>query len=246
MRKSFERRGIHVHCQTLLTQVQRTDTGVRCTLKTTGAEQTLEVERVLLAAGVQPNVEGLGLEALGVELDRGFIKTDAACRTNVFGLYAIGDVAGPPCLAHKASHEGAICVETLAGVEGVRPLNRDYVPGCTYARPQVASLGLTEAKARETGRPIKIGKFAYQGNGKALASGETEGFVKTVFDAETGELLGAHMVGEQVTEQIQGFGIAHHLEATDESLLSMIFAHPTLSEAMHESILAASGQPLHQ
>ncbi|MDU1148679.1 MAG: dihydrolipoyl dehydrogenase [Klebsiella michiganensis] len=229
VRKSFEKRGIHVHSQTLLTQVQRTDTGVRCTLKTTGAEQTLEVERVLLAAGVQPNVEGLGLEALGVELDRGFIKTDAACRTNVFGLYAIGDVAGPPCLAHKASHEGAICVETLAG-----------------ARPQVASLGLTEAKARETGRPIKIGKFAYQGNGKALASGETEGFVKTVFDAETGELLGAHMVGEQVTEQIQGFGIAHHLEATDESLLSMIFAHPTLSEAMHESILAASGQPLHQ
>ncbi|WP_201208230.1 dihydrolipoyl dehydrogenase [Klebsiella michiganensis] len=246
VRKSFEKRGIHVHSQTLLTQVQRTDTGVRCTLKTTGAEQSLEVERVLLAAGVQPNVEGLGLEALGVELDRGFIKTDAACRTNVFGLYAIGDVAGPPCLAHKASHEGAICVETLAGVEGVRPLNRDYVPGCTYARPQVASLGLTEAKARETGRPIKIGKFAYQGNGKALASGETEGFVKTVFDAETGELLGAHMVGEQVTEQIQGFGIAHHLEATDESLLSMIFAHPTLSEAMHESILAASGQPLHQ
>ena len=246
VRKSFERRGIHVHSQTLLTQVKRTDTGVRCALKTTGAEQTLEVERVLLAAGVQPNVEGLGLEALGVELDRGFIKTDAACRTNVFGLYAIGDVAGPPCLAHKASHEGVICVETLAGVEGVRPLNRDYVPGCTYARPQVASLGLTEAKARETGRPIKVGKFAYQGNGKALASGETEGFVKTIFDAETGELLGAHMVGEQVTEQIQGFGIAHHLEATDESLLSMIFAHPTLSEAMHESILAASGQPLHQ
>jgi dihydrolipoamide dehydrogenase len=171
VRKSFEKRGIHVHSQTLLTQVKRTDTGVRCTLKTTGAEQTLEVERVLLAAGVQPNVEGLGLEALGVELDRGFIKTDAACRTNVFGLYAIGDVAGPPCLAHKASHEGVICVETLAGVEGVRPLNRDYVPGCTYARPQVASLGLTEAKARETGRPIKIGKFAYQGNGKALASG---------------------------------------------------------------------------
>jgi dihydrolipoamide dehydrogenase len=160
VRKSFEKRGIHVHSQTLLTQVQRTDTGVRCTLKTTGAEQTLEVERVLLAAGVQPNVEGLGLEALGVELDRGFIKTDAACRTNVFGLYAIGDVAGPPCLAHKASHEGVICVETLAGVEGARPLDRDYVPGCTYARPQVASLGLTESKARETGRPIKIGKFS--------------------------------------------------------------------------------------
>ncbi|WP_148249915.1 dihydrolipoyl dehydrogenase [Raoultella terrigena] len=246
VRKSFERRGIHVHTRTLVTQVQVTDTGVRCTLKNADTEQLHEVENVLLATGVQPNVEGLGLEALGVVLDRGFIKTDAACRTNVFGLYAIGDVAGPPCLAHKASHEGTICVEMLAGVEGIHPLDRDYVPGCTYARPQVASLGLTEETARARGRPIKIGKFAYQGNGKALASGETEGFVKTIFDAETGELLGAHMVGAQVTEQIQGFGIAHHLEATHESLLSMIFAHPTLSEAMHESILAAIGRPLHQ
>ena len=246
VRKSFERRGIHVHTQTRVTQVQLTDTGVRCTLKNSSDEQILTVEHVLLATGVQPNVEGLGLEALGVELDRGFIKTDAACRTNVFGLYAIGDVAGPPCLAHKASHEGVICVETLAGLEGIHPLDRDYVPGCTYARPQVASLGLTEATARATGRPVMIGKFAYQGNGKALTCGETAGFVKTIFDAETGELLGAHMVGEQVTEQIQGFGIAHHLEATRESLLSMIFAHPTLSEAMHESILAASGQALHQ
>ncbi len=201
---------------------------------------------MLLAVGVQPNIEDLGLETLGVELDRGFIKTDAACRTNVFGLYAIGDVAGPPCLAHKASHEGVLCVETPAGVEGAHPLDRDYVPGCTYARPQVASLGLTESTAPARGRPIRIGKFSYQSNGKALASGETEGFVKTIFDAETGELLGAHMVGAQVTEQIQGFGIARHLEATDESLLSMIFAHPTLSEAMHESILAACDQPLHQ
>ncbi|MBH1930717.1 dihydrolipoyl dehydrogenase [Serratia rubidaea] len=244
--KSFERRGIQVHTQTQVTQVQITAAGVRCTLQNAAAGQVLEAEYVLLAAGVQPNVEGLGLEALGVELERGFIKTDDACRTNVFGLYAIGDVAGPPCLAHKASHEGTICVETLAGVAGVHRLDRGYVPGCTYARPQVASLGLTEAAARAAGRPIKVGKFAYQGNGKALASAEAEGFVKTIFDAETGELLGAHMVGAQVTEQIQGFGIAHHLEATDESLLSAIFAHPTLSEAMHESILTAVGRPLHQ
>ncbi|HGS4311340.1 TPA: dihydrolipoyl dehydrogenase, partial [Klebsiella pneumoniae] len=246
VRKSFEKRGIQIHTQTLVTQVQLTDTGVRCTLNNTGGEYSQDVERVLLAVGVQPNIEDLGLETLGVELDRGFIKTDAACRTNVFGLYAIGDVAGPPCLAHKASHEGVLCVETLAGVEGAHPLDRDYVPGCTYARPQVASLGLTESTALARGRPIRIGKFSYQSNGKALASGETEGFVKTIFDAETGELLGAHMVGAQVTEQIQGFGIARHLEATDESLLSMIFAHPTLSEAMHESILAACDQPLHQ
>lgn len=184
-----------------MTQVQLTDIGVRCTLNNTGGEYSQDVERVLLAVGVQPNIEDLGLEALGVELDRGFIKTDAACRTNVFGLYAIGDVAGPPCLAHKASHEGVICVETLAGVEGAHPLDRDYVPGCTYARPQVASLGLTESTA-PPGRPVRIGKFSYQSNGKALASGETEGFVKTIFDAETGELLGAHMVGAQVTEQI--------------------------------------------
>ncbi|OAT75343.1 dihydrolipoyl dehydrogenase [Mangrovibacter phragmitis] len=246
VRKSFERRGIQVHTQTLVTQAQVTDTGVCCTLKNASAEQFLEVERVLLAVGVQPNIEDLGLEALEVGLDRGFIKTDAACRTNVFGLYAIGDVAGPPCLAHKASHEGVICVETLAGLAGTAPLDHDYVPGCTYARPQVASLGLTEATARARGRAIKIGKFALQGNGKALASGETEGFVKTIFDAETGELLGAHMVGAQVTEQIQGLGIARHLEATHESLLSVVFAHPTLSEAMHESILAASGKALHQ
>lgn len=147
VRKSFEKRGIQIHTQTLVTQVQLTDTGVRCTLNDTGGEYSQDVERVLLAVGVQPNIEDLGLEALGVELDRGFIKTDAACRTNVFGLYAIGDVAGPPCLAHKASHEGVICVETLAGVEGAHPLDRDYVPGCTYARPQVASLGLTESTA---------------------------------------------------------------------------------------------------
>lgn len=246
VRKSFERRGIRVLTKAQVTAVQMEGEGVRCQLQGPDGVQELVVEHVLSAAGVQPNIEGLGLEALGVELERGFVRTDAVCRTNVFGLYAIGDVAGPPCLAHKASHEGVICVESLAGVEGVHALRRDHVPGCTYARPQVASLGLTEAAARASGRALKIGKFAYQGNGKALASGEPEGFVKTIFDADSGELLGAHMVGAQVTEQIQGFGMAQALEATDESLLSVIFAHPTLSEAMHESVLAANGRALHQ
>ena len=246
VRKSFEKRGIHIHTQTQVTAAQVSSEGVRCSLQGPAGAQELEVEHVLLAVGVQPNVESLGLEALGVELERGFIKIDKFCRTNVFGLYAIGDVAGPPCLAHKASHEGILCVEALAGVEGVHPLDHAFVPGCTYARPQVASQGMTEAAARASGRPLKIGKFAYQGNGKALASDEPEGFVKTIFDANTGELLGAHMVGAQVTEQIQGFGIAHSLEATDESLLQVMFAHPTLSEAMGESILAANGRALHQ
>ncbi|MBS0849384.1 dihydrolipoyl dehydrogenase [Citrobacter sp. JGM124] len=246
VRKSFEKRGIHIHTQTQVKAVHISGTGVCCTLQGPNEALQVEVEHVLLAVGVQPNIEGLGLEALGVELDRGFIKTDPVCRTNLFGLYAIGDVAGPPCLAHKASHEGILCVEALAGIAGTHPLDRNFVPGCTYARPQVASLGMTEAAARASGRPLKIGKFAYQGNGKALASDESEGFVKTLFDASTGELLGAHMVGAQVTEQIQGFGIAHSLEATDESLLGVMFAHPTLSEAMGESILAANGRALHQ
>lgn len=246
VRKSFEKRGIHIHINTQVTAVQVSSAGVQCTLQGPAGSQQVVAEHVLLAVGVQPNVEELGLEALGVELERGFIKTDQVCRTNLFGLYAIGDVAGPPCLAHKASHEGILCVEALAGVPGTHPLDRDFVPGCTYARPQVASLGMTEETARASGRPLKIGKFSYQANGKALASDEPEGFVKTLFDASTGELLGAHMVGTQVTEQIQGFGIAHSLEATDESLLGVMFAHPTLSEAMGEAILAANDRALHQ
>ena len=246
VRKSFENRGILIHTQTQVAIAQVSDVGVRCTLQSPNGVQELEVEHVLMAVGVQPNIENLGLEALRVELERGFIKIDEVCRTNVFGLYAIGDVAGPPCLAHKASHEGVLCVEALAGVQGTHPLNRAFIPGCTYARPQVASMGMTEDAARASGRALKVGKFAYQANGKALASDESEGFVKTLFDVNTGELLGAHMVGAQVTEQIQGFGIAHSLEATDESLLQVIFAHPTLSEAMSESILAANERALHQ
>jgi dihydrolipoamide dehydrogenase len=172
--------------------------------------------------------------------------TDPWCRTNIAGVYAIGDVAGAPCLAHKASHEGVICVEKLAGVEDVHPLDKTRVPGCTYCRPQVASVGMTETRARAMGRTVNVGRFNLQANGKALASGEAAGFVKSIFDAQSGELLGAHMVGPEVTEQIQGFGLAQALEATDADLAHTVFPHPTLSEAMHEAVLDALGRALHQ
>ncbi|MDD2052053.1 dihydrolipoyl dehydrogenase [Pseudomonas putida] len=247
VRKSFEQRGIRVLTQASVSSVTSTAEGAECCVRLAdGSEERMRVERVLLAAGIQANIEDLGLEALGVECERGFIKTDGFGRTNVQGLYAIGDVAGAPCLAHKASHEGVICVEKLAGVQGVHALDKASIPGCTYARPQVASLGLTEAAAQASGRQFTVGRFDYQANGKALAMGDTSGFVKTLFDSASGELLGVHMVGPQVTEQIQGFGIAQALEATDEALSQVVFAHPTLSEAMHEAVLAALGRPLHQ
>ena len=247
VQREFEQRAIRVLTQTRVSAVQGEVGALHCTLSLSdGSEQTVQVAQVLLAAGIQPNTEDMGLEALGVEFEKGFIKTDPWCRTSVAGLYAIGDVAGAPCLAHKASHEGVVCVEKLAGVDGVHPLNKNRIPGCTYARPEVASLGLTEAAARSSGHNIAVGRFDYQANGKALAMGESKGFVKTVFDADTGELLGAHMVGPHVTEQIQGFGIAQALEATDAELSDVIFAHPTLSEAMHEAVLAARDRALHQ
>lgn len=247
VQREFEQRGIRVLTGASVTAVHSDADQARCQVRLAdGSEEVVQVEQVLLAAGIQANSEDLGLEALGVDTERGFIKTDPWCRTNVAGLYAIGDVAGAPCLAHKASHEGVLCVEKLAGVEGVHPLDKAFIPGCTYARPQVASLGLTEAAARAGGRNVKVGRFDYQANGKALALGEGKGFVKTVFDADSGELLGAHMVGPEVTEQIQGFGIAHSLEATEHALSQVIFAHPTLSEAMHEAVLAAGGKALHQ
>ncbi len=246
-RQQFERRGIKVRTATRVTALDQGDNCVTCTLQgADGSEETLTVTRVILAAGVRGNIEDIGLEALGVETAGSFIKTDPWCRTNVAGVYAIGDVAGPPCLAHKASHEGVICVEKLAGVADVRPLNLTRVPACTYCRPQMASVGMTEARARAAGRPVKVGRFNYQASGKALAIAEPAGFVKTVFDARSGELLGAHMVGPEVTEQIQGFGLAQSLEATEEELVHTIFPHPTLSEAMHESVLDALGRALHQ
>lgn len=244
VKKQFAKRGMEILESTKVVSVTPGPDGVVCKLEGPAGAVELTVEKVLSATGVVPNVEGLGLEALGVELDRGFIKTDAFCRTNVFGVYAIGDVAGPPCLAHKASHEGVLCVEALAGVKGVHPMDHGTIPGCTYTRPQVASFGVTEAAAKKKGIAIRVGRFNFQANGKAMAMGEAEGFVKVVFDAETGALLGAHMVGPDVTEMIQGYGIANALEATEESLSHVVFAHPTLSEAMHEAVLDALGRVL--
>ena len=190
--------------------------------------------------GIQGNIEGLGLESLGVKTENSFLSADPFGKTNLAGLYAIGDVAGAPWLAHKASHEAVVCVENIAGIEAVQPLNKNRVPGCTYCRPQIASVGLTEAQAKAAGHSIRVGRSSLSANGKALAINEAEGLVKTVFDADSGELLGAHMIGPEVTEQIQGFGIAQQLAATEHDLAHTIYAHPTVSESMHESV---SGQP---
>ena len=245
--QQFERRGIKVRTSTRVEGLECGENSVTCKLVAAdGNEESIIVDRVILSAGIQGNIENLGLEELGVETQGNFIATDPWCRTNVAGLYAIGDVAGAPCLAHKASHEGVVCVEKLAGVADVHPLDKSRVPGCTYCRPQVASVGMTEAQARAGGRAVNVGRFNLQANGKALAIGEAQGFVKTVFDTRSGELLGAHMIGPEVTEQIQGFGLAQSLEATDMDLAHTVFAHPTLSEAMHESVLDALGQAIHQ
>jgi dihydrolipoamide dehydrogenase len=209
-----------------------------------GKTETQEYSHVIVAVGIVPNTENIGLEALGIKTDRGHVVTDGACRTNVPGIYAIGDITGAPWLAHKASHEGIIAVEAIAG-KHPHAMDKLKIPGCTYSRPQVASVGLTEAKAREAGYAVKVGKFPFIGNGKAIALGEAEGFVKTVFDAKTGELLGAHMAGPEVTELIEGYTVAKQLETTEADLMETIFPHPTLSEAMHESVLAAYGRVIH-
>jgi dihydrolipoamide dehydrogenase len=202
------------------------------------------VERVISAVGVVGNVESLGLDKLGVRTERGTVVVDGLGKTSVPGIWAIGDVAGPPMLAHKASHEGVVCVEAIKGL-GPPPIDKLQSPGCTYCHPQIASVGLTEAAAKAEGRQIKVGRFPFIGNGKAIALGEDQGLVKTIFDAKTGQLLGAHMVGAEVTELIQGFVIAMQLETTEEDLMHAIFPHPTLSEMMHESVLAAYGRALH-
>ncbi len=209
-----------------------------------GKSQKITAERMISAVGVQGNIENVGLDALGVKTERGTIVVDGYGRTNVPGIYAIGDVAGPPMLAHKAEHEGVICVEKIAGVPGVHALDKLKIPGCTYCQPQVASVGLTEAKAKEAGRDIRVGRFQFGANGKAIALGEDQGLVKTIFDRKTGELLGAHMVGAEVTELIEGFVVAMNLETTEEELMHTVFPHPTLSEMMKESVLDACGRAL--
>ncbi|MDO8289257.1 MAG: dihydrolipoyl dehydrogenase [Parvibaculum sp.] len=210
-----------------------------------GKTEKLTVDRVISAVGITGNVENLGLEEAGIKIDRGHVVVNEWLETGVRGVYAIGDLVGAPWLAHKASHEGVIAVERIAGIKGLHPLDATKVPGCTYSSPQIASVGLTEAKAREAGYELKIGRFPFIGNGKAIALGEPDGMVKTIFDARTGELLGAHMIGTEVTELIQGYTVARSLESTEAELMHTIFPHPTLSETMHESVLAAYGRALH-
>ncbi|MDP3545069.1 MAG: dihydrolipoyl dehydrogenase, partial [Phreatobacter sp.] len=244
-RKRFEKQGIRIMTSTKVTKVEKGANSVTATVEDEkGAKQTLTAERLISAVGVVGNVEGLGLEALGVTLDRGTVKTDGFGRTTVAGIYAIGDVAGPPMLAHKAEHEGVICVETIKGLH-THAMDKAMIPGCTYCHPQVASVGLTEAKAKEAGYTLKVGRFPFMGNGKAIALGEPEGLVKTIFDAKTGKLIGAHMVGAEVTELIQGFVVAMNCETTEEELIHTVFPHPTLSEMMHESVLDAYGRVVH-
>jgi len=246
VQKQFEKQGMKVLPKHGVEKIDiKPGRSVTATIKLPdGKTETQEYSHVIVAVGIVPNTENIGLEALGVKTERGHVVTDAACRTNVSGIYAIGDITGAPWLAHKASHEGIIAVEAIAG-KHPHAMDKLKIPGCTYSRPQVASVGLTEAKAKEAGFEVKVGKFPFIGNGKAIALGEAEGFVKTVFDAKTGELLGAHMAGPEVTELIEGYTVAKQLETTEADLMETIFPHPTLSEAMHESVLAAYGRVIH-
>ena len=245
MDKALAKQGIRIMTGSGLEALDTSDKGVTAKIKGPDGKVAIEeFSHAIVAIGIVPNTESIGLETLGVATERGHIKVDGYARTNVEGVYAIGDVTGAPWLAHKASHEGVVCVEAIAG-EKPHPFETWNIPGCTYSRPQVASVGLTEAKAKEAGHAVKVGKFPFIGNGKAIALGEAEGFVKTVFDARTGELLGAHMVGAEVTELIQGYVVARQLETTEAELMETVFAHPTLSEMMHESVLGAYGQALH-
>jgi len=246
VQKQFEKQGMKVLPKHGVEKIDvKPGRSVTATIKLPdGKTEAQEYSHVIVAVGIVPNTENIGLEALGIKTDRGHVVTDAACRTNVPGIYAIGDITGAPWLAHKASHEGIIAVEAIAG-KHPHAMDKLKIPGCTYSRPQVASVGLTEAKAKEAGYEVKVGKFPFIGNGKAIALGEAEGFVKTVFDAKTGELLGAHMAGPEVTELIEGYTVAKQLETTEADLMETIFPHPTLSEAMHESVLAAYGRVIH-
>ena len=244
-RKQFEKQGMKIFTGAQVSRLLKQPNGVTATVALgNGKSETVTAERVITAVGVAGNVEHFGLEKLGVRVDKGMIVTDGFGRTNVPGIYAIGDVSGPPLLAHKAEHEGVICVEAIKGLDP-HPLDKRRIPGCTYCHPQVASVGLTEAAAKEAGYRVKVGRFPFRGNGKAIALGETEGLVKTIFDANTGQLLGAHMVGAEVTELIQGYVVAMQLETTEEDLMHTVFPHPTLSEMMHESVLDAYGRVIH-
>ena len=244
--KAFVKQGMKIKVSTTVEKLEKGTDAVTATLKSSdGKTETIAADRVILAVGIVGNVENIGLEAAGVKVEKTHVVVDQWGTTGVPGLWAIGDLVGPPWLAHKAMHEGVIVAERIAGVKGVHPLDTSKVPGCTYCTPQIASVGLTEAKAKSAGRKIKVGRFPFVGNGKAIALGEAEGLVKTVFDAETGELLGAHMIGAEVTELIQGYAVARTLEATEADLATAVFPHPTLSEMMHEAVLDADNKALH-
>ena len=243
-RKSFEDQGIAIRTDATVSALEESGKGLSAAIDTGGKTETIAVDRAILAVGITGNVEDIGLEDAGIAIDRGHVVVNQWLETGAEGIYAIGDLVGPPWLAHKAMHEGVVCVEHIAGID-TQPLDVSRIPGCTYCRPQVASIGMTEAVAKEAGREVRIGRFPYRANGKAIAMGEEEGLIKTVFDAATGELLGAHLIGAEVTELIQGFAVARAMEGTEAELMQTVFPHPTLSEMMHESVLDAYGRALH-
>ncbi len=244
-KKAFEKQGMKILQKSIVQKLDRGADKVTAHIETGGKVETHDFDTVISAVGIVGNVENLGLEALGVKIDRTHVVTDAFCRTGVEGLYAIGDIAGAPWLAHKASHEGVMVAELIAGKNDVHAIKPESIAGCTYCWPQVASVGLTEAKAKDRGHTVKVGRFPFIGNGKAIALGEAEGMIKTVFDAKTGELLGAHMIGAEVTELIQGYVVGQKLETTEQDLMETVFPHPTLSEMMHESVLDAYDRVIH-
>ena len=244
-RKSFEKQGIKILTSAKTTKVQKNGDSVTATVEAGGKAEDITVDRVISAVGIVSNVENLGLEGTGVKVERGHIVIDEYCRTGEAGVYAIGDVTGAPWLAHKASHEGVICVESIARQNDVKPLNVGNIPGCTYSRPQIASVGMTETRAKAAGHEVRVGRFPFIGNGKAISMGEPEGMVKVVFDSKSGELLGAHMIGAEVTEMIQGYAVARTLETTEVEMMHTVFPHPTVSETMHEAVLDAYGRAIH-
>ena len=244
-KKTFSKQGIKIKTSCKVLGIKKDAKGIDVSIDANGVLDSLNVDKIILAVGIIANTEGIGLEKTKIRTERGHIIINQWCETDEPGIFAIGDVTGGPWLAHKASHEGVVCVETIAGIKGVHPLNMRNIPSCTYSRPQIASVGMTQTKAELDGYELKIGKFPFMGNGKAITLGEMEGFVKTIFDNKTGELLGAHMIGAEVTEMIQGYTVARTLETTEAELLSTVFPHPTLSEMMHESVLDAYGRAIH-
>lgn len=244
-KKAFEKQGMKILTSATVKKLDRGTNNVMALIEQGGKPTQMTFERVIMAVGITGNIENIGLENTKVKTDKGHIKINEWCATDEPGVYAIGDVAGPPWLAHKASHEGVICVEKIAGVKDVHPLRVDNIPGCTYCSPQIASVGMTEAKAKAAGREVRVGRFPFIGNGKAIALGEPEGLAKVVFDAKTGELLGAHLIGPEVTEMIQGYVVARTMETTEKELMHTVFPHPTISEVMHEAVLDAYGRAVH-